>query len=90
MCNPIGKYLPENAGIAIPDPETTDAVMELGLSRGLIDPWNEADLRASRQRHIEAYSPNGSTVVAARASRLRPHYQHVLYESSSDTSVARA
>lgn len=83
VCNPVGKYLPETAGLSAVDPALLDTVMTLGRSQNIIDPWNEETLYPVRHGHVEAYRPKDYTVLASEPSRLRPFYQHTVYETSS-------
>jgi len=79
-CNPVGKYEPHVAGVEGVNPEGLEAALKLGRSRSVVDPWNEASLRAVRPEHVRAYCPTGWHAVKASPSRLRAYYHHVLYQ----------
>lgn len=81
LSNPVGKYLPETAGILDVDPAIFSEVSRLGRCCALVDPWDSRDLAHVRQDYIEAYRPSGFDIVASEPSRLRPFYQHVLYRA---------
>ena len=81
LSNPVGKYLPETAGLSGVGPELIETIMTLGRSQFLVDPWDEETLEPARSKHIDAYHPDGFLLSASRSSRLRPFYQHVIYES---------
>jgi putative sugar O-methyltransferase len=78
--NPVGKYLPQVAGIDSINPD--GGAMLLGRSRSLVDPWDETSLSAARLGHENAYCPAGFVVAESSPSRLRAFYQHVLYQRS--------
>jgi hypothetical protein len=83
LSNPIGKYLPETAGLTRVDPNLVKTVMALGRSKSVIEPWDSITLDPARSQHIEVYLPHNFDTSATSPSRLRPHYQHVLYQSST-------
>ncbi len=83
ISNPVGKYLPETAGLSGVDPELTKTIMTLGRSQSMVDPWDDETLEPARSKHVDAYRPDGFKLLATRSSRLRPLYQHVIYESIS-------
>lgn len=76
--NPVGKYLPQVAGIDEINPDGQRDAMLLGRSRTLVDPWDETVLSAARLGHENAYCPAGFVVAKSGPSRLRAFYQHVL------------
>lgn len=78
--NPVGKYLPEVAGIDVEVAQGIEHVMELGRCNAVIDPWNSVDVDLAKPYYLESYKPEGHNVSHERASRIRPFYQHVLYE----------
>lgn len=79
--NPIGKYLPESAGLAGVDPDLVETVMTLGRSKSIVDPWDCETLDPVRGQHADAYRPLDFKTLTSTPSRLRPLYQHVIYES---------
>jgi hypothetical protein len=81
LSNPVGKYLPETAGLSGVGPELIETIMTLGRSQFLVDPWDEETLKPERSKHVDAYHPDGFLLLASRSSRLRPFYQHVISES---------
>ena len=83
VCNPIGKYEPEIAGVLGVNPEGRAAAMRMGRCRSLVDPWDEVSLHSARAHFVDAYRPVGYDVVRSTRSRLRPFYQHVLYSRTS-------
>jgi len=82
LSNPVGKYLPEVAGIDADVSRGIEHVMNLGRCNSLIDPWNSIDLRLAQPQYLELYQPEGHKVLQASSSRIRPLYQHVLYEEA--------
>lgn len=78
--NPVGKYLPETAGINVEVAQEIEHVMELGRCNAVIDPWNSVDVNLAKPCYLESYKPRGHKVLHERASRIRPYYHHVLYE----------
>jgi len=84
LSNPIGKYLPETAGLTGVNPDLVETVMALGRSQSIVDPWDSETLDPVRGQHVDAYRPNGFKSLTSTPSRLRPLYQHVIYESVSN------
>lgn len=82
VSNPVGKYLPETAGLSGASPELIETVMTLGRSQLLVDPWDEKTLEPARSKHVDAYHPDGFRLLTSRPSRLRSFYQNVIYEST--------
>ena len=80
LSNPVGKYLPQVAGIQGVQPEVIEQALNLGRCRVLLDPWNAMDLEAARPEYREVYTPEGYEILLDEASRLRPLYQHVLFQ----------
>ena len=74
LSNPVGKYLP-------------NIIMTLRRSQFLVDPWDEETLEPKRSSHVDAYHPDGFLLLAPRHGRLRPFYQHVIYESVRNEST---
>ncbi len=54
-----------------------------GRSRSYIDPWDDNSLNSARGKHIEIYTPEGFHVLNSIPSRIRPIYEHTLYEKDS-------
>lgn len=79
LCNPIGKYAREVAGVEGLDEDGYKAARKLGRSTLEIDPWSEVSLSAARQIHDEAYRPPDFKLVQSTPSFLRPFYSHGLY-----------
>ena len=84
LSNPIGKYLPETAGLTGVNPDLVETVMVLGKSQSIVDPWDSETLDPVRDQHVDAYRPDGFKYLISTPSRLRPLYQHVMYESVSN------
>ena len=82
--NPIGKYLPETAGLTGINPDLVETVMVLGKSQSIVDPWDSKTLDPVRDQHVDAYRPDGFKYLISTPSRLPPLYQHVIYESVSN------
>ena len=80
--NPIGKYLPAYAGIDNVDDKLLKTVTSLGLSRQVIDIWNEFELSGIRKSHVENYSPKSSEIISTRPNPLFPHFEMTLYLNS--------
>jgi putative sugar O-methyltransferase len=79
VSGPVGKFLPETAGLTSVDPEELRVVFSLGRSQTTIDPWDVSTLEPARVQCANAYCPAGHTVHALRNSRTRPHYLHAMY-----------
>lgn len=79
--NAVGKYRPESIGLYdIGDDNLLD-VFALGLSRDIIDIYNEEDLVRARQKHVEQYRPSKMfAVIAQQPLGIFPYYLNVLYE----------
>ena len=84
LSNPIGKYLPETTGLTGVNPDLVETVMVLGKSQSIVDPWDSETLGPVRDHHVDAYRPDGFKYLVSTPSRLRPLYQHVMYESVSN------
>ena len=80
LSNPVGKYLPQVAGIQGVPPQVIEQVLNLGRCHVVLDPWNATDLEAARPDYLSAYTPEGYDILLDEASRLRPLYQHVLFQ----------
>ena len=80
LSNPVGKYLPQAAGIQGVPPQVIEQVLNLGRCHVVLDPWNATDLEAARPAYLSAYTPEGYEILLDEASRLRPLYQHVLFQ----------
>lgn len=80
LSNPVGKYLPQVAGIQGVPPQVIEQVLNLGRCHVVLDPWNATDLEAARPDYLSAYTPEGYEILLDEASRLRPLYQHVLFQ----------
>ncbi len=81
LSNPVGKYLPETAGLSGVNPDLVKTIMTLCRSQSIIDPWDDENLHPARSKHVNAYHPDGFKLLASGTSRLRPLSQHVIYEA---------
>ena len=65
------------------DDKVLKTVILLGLSRQVVDIWNEFELSRIRKSHIENYSPNSSEIISSRPNPLFPHFEMTLYLNSN-------
>lgn len=86
ICNPVGKYQPEVAGVSGLNPDGYEVARSLGRTRVLVDPWDEISLRLARPQHILNYCPDGYREASSKPSRLRPYYLHALYERDDQSA----
>lgn len=80
LCNPVGKYEPDVAGILDPSPIELRAAMTSGLSLQVINPWDDDSIHEAIPAHVLSYCPNNFSPTVTESSRLRPFYLHALYE----------
>jgi putative sugar O-methyltransferase len=74
--NPIGKYLPESAGLEV---ELLNVPLALGRSLDVLDIWNLSELEDRYIKHLDIYRPEFHQLLNAQPDRLFPHYMHSIY-----------
>ena len=74
--NPIGKYLPESAGL---DVKFQEIPFNLGRSLEVFDIWNLSEVNLHYKAHLEAYRPISHELLHSMPNRLFPHYLHSIY-----------
>ena len=77
--NPVGKYLPQNAGL---DVSLKSVPMEVGRSLEILDIWNTTETEKLHLRHAESYKPAHFKIINFAPERIFPHYLNVIYRKS--------
>jgi len=75
--NPVGKYLPQSAGL---DVSLKSAPMNVGRSLKILDIWNTTETESLQLEHAEIYKPHSHRIVDFAPERLFPHYLNVIYQ----------
>lgn len=86
FCNPMGKYLPNVAGVEGLNPQAFEETRELGRHLAIVDPWNDEDLRRQVRPFSEAYMPSNFFLLDSNSSFLRPYYLHALCANRTKAS----
>lgn len=76
--NPLGKYLPESAGIDLPS--GTYIPLDLGRSKSILDIWDYQDVSKHVDQHNLNYRPNSHSICNWEFDRLFPHFVLQFYK----------
>lgn len=80
--NPIGKYRPDSVGLLRLRKKSMMDVFSLGLSKEIIDIFDENSMKPVRKRHVFRYLPTKSFhAVVSQPLEIFPYYLHVLYKN---------
>jgi putative sugar O-methyltransferase len=77
--NAVGKYRPEVVGIYGVDEDQLLDVFSLGLSRNVLDIFNEGELDIARAKHAEEYCPINFEPIKVEPLGIFPYYLNILY-----------